>query len=135
MEILSKLAEEFSDNTVTYKVEKPKGARRPDLIPFFHGRSGNLVSYVACSSGQRTVLDVNFLSKIMPRIGLLVMDEFLKHLDPQNHDVCIELIKSMNVGCTIISSHMESIASFNNRTFNLSLNGSGVTIISETNRD
>jgi recombinational DNA repair ATPase RecF/predicted phosphodiesterase len=135
VEILSKLAEEFSDNTVTYKVEKPKGARRPDLIPFFHGKSGNLVSYIACSSGQRTVLDVNFLSKIMPRIGLLVMDEFLKHLDPQNHDVCIELIKSMNVGCTIISSHMESIASFNNRTFNLSLNGSGVTVISETNKD
>lgn len=135
VEILSKLAEEFSDNTVTYKVEKPKGARRPDLIPFFHGKSGNLVSYVACSSGQRTVLDVNFLSKIMPRIGLLVMDEFLKHLDPQNHDVCIELIKNMNVGCTIISSHMESIASFNNRTFNLSLNGSGVTIITETNKD
>mgnify|MGYP003306122958 FL=1 len=78
---------------------------------------------------------VNFLSKIMPRIGLLVMDEFLKHLDPQNHDVCIELIKNMNVGGTIISSHMESIASFNNRTFNLSLNGSGVTIITETNKD
>ena len=84
VEILTKLAEEFSDNTVTYKVEKSKGARRPDLIPFFHGRNGNLISYSACSSGQRTVLDVSFLSKIMPRIGLLVMDEFLKHLDPQN---------------------------------------------------
>ena len=135
VEILTKLAEEFSDNTVTYKVEKSKGARRPDLIPFFHGRNGNLISYSACSSGQRTVLDVSFLSKIMPRIGLLVMDEFLKHLDPQNHDVCIELIKGMNIGCTIISSHMESIASFNNRTFNLNLNDSGVTIISETNKD
>lgn len=132
VEILSKLAEEFSDNTVTYKVEKAKGARRPDLIPFFHGRNGNLISYTACSSGQRTVLDINFLSKIMPRVGLLIMDEFLKHLDPQNHDTCIELIKSMNVGCTIISSHMESIASFNNRTFNLSLNDSGVTIIQES---
>ena len=134
IEILSKLAEEFSDNIVTYKVEKPKGGRRLDLIPFFHNKNGNLVSYVACSSGQRTVLDVNFLSKIMPRIGLLIMDEFLKHLDPQNHDVCVELIKSMNVGCTIISSHMESIASFNNRTFNLSLNDSGVTVISETRK-
>ena len=135
VEILTKLAEEFSDNTVTYKVEKAKGARRPDLIPFFHGRNGNLISYSACSSGQRTVLDVSFLSKVMPRIGLLIMDEFLKHLDPQNHDVCIDLIKGMDIGCTIISSHMESIASFNNRTFNLNLNDSGITIISETNKD
>lgn len=132
VEILTKLATEFSDNSVTYSVEKAKGARKPDLIPFFHGKSGNLISYSACSSGQRTVLDINFLSKIMPRVGLLVMDEFLKHLDPQNHDTCIELIKNMNIGCTIISSHMESIASFNNRTFNLSLNDSGITIISES---
>jgi hypothetical protein len=41
----------------------------------------------------------------------------------------------MDIGCTIISSHMESIASFNNRTFNLNLNDSGITIISETNKD
>ena len=63
------------------------------------------------------------------------MDEFLKHLDPRNHDICIDMISAMNVGCILLSSHMESIASFNNRTFNLSLNGSGVTVISETNKD
>ena len=57
------------------------------------------------------------------------MDEFLKSLDPENHDICIDMISGMNVGCILLSSHMESIAAFNNKSLNLSLNGSGSTII------
>ena len=88
---------------------------------------GNYVDYTACSSGQKTILDINFLSKIITRLGLLVFDEFLKHLSEENHDNCIDVVDSMNIGCILISSHTENITSFNNRQFSLSLDASGVT--------
>ena len=57
------------------------------------------------------------------------MDEFLKSLDPENHDLCVEMIDKMNVGCVMLSSHMETIGKFNNKSMNLSLNDSGSTMI------
>ena len=130
-EIMSRLAEQFSDNQVKYEVITYKFRNKDhlDLASSYRNSTGNWIAYQACSSGQKTVLDVNFLSKIVTRLGLLIMDEFLKHLDPANHEACIELISSMNIGCTMLSSHMESIAAFNNKSCQLELNDSGVTKI------
>jgi DNA repair exonuclease SbcCD ATPase subunit len=94
-----------------------------------YNNNGNWVDYGACSSGQKTVLDIHFLQKIVSRLGLLVMDEFLKHLDGNNHDICLDMINGMNIGCIMISSHMESIAAFNNHTIKLELNNAGLTKI------
>lgn len=125
--ILTNLAEQFTDGQVRYEVIKyTNRGEHLNLESQFYN-NGNWVDYAACSSGQKTVLDVNFLSKVVSRLGLLVMDEFLKHLDAENHDICIELITNMNVGCIMISSHMESIAAFNNKSCKLSLNASGLT--------
>lgn len=130
-EIMTKLAEQFSDNQVKYEVVTYNFRKKDhlDLASYFQN-NGNWVGYQACSSGQKTVLDVNFLSKIVTRMGLLVMDEFLKHLDPFNHDICVDMISSMNIGCIMLSSHMESITSFNNKSCKLELNDSGITKIS-----
>ena len=130
-EIMTKLAEQFSDNQVKYEVITYNFRKKDhlDLASSYKNSTGNWIAYQACSSGQKTVLDVNFLSKIVTRLGLLIMDEFLKHLDPANHEVCVDLISSMNIGCTMISSHMESIAAFNNKSCKLELNDSGVTKI------
>jgi ABC-type multidrug transport system ATPase subunit len=65
-------------------------------------------------------------------MGLLIMDEFLKSLDPENHDLCIDMIDNMNVGCIMLSSHMETIGKFNNKSMNLALNDSGSTVINLT---
>ena len=133
-EIMKSLSKQFSDNYVKYEVIKStvkyrgKLVDKLDLQPSFFN-NGNWVSYVACSSGQQTVVDIDFLSKVVTKMGLLVMDEFLKHLDPFNHETCIEKISSMNIGCIMLSSHMESISSFNNKTCNLELNDSGITKI------
>lgn len=120
--ILTKLAEQFSDDTVSYTVVESivRGIVRLNLESQFNN-NGNLVDYAACSSGQKTILDVHFLQKIVTKLGILVMDEFLKHLDPENHDKCLEMILDMNIDCIMISSHMESIAAFNNKTCRLSL--------------
>ena len=128
---MTKLAEQFSDNQVKYEVITYNFRKKDhlDLASSYKNSTGNWIAYQACSSGQKTVLDVNFLSKIVTRLGLLIMDEFLKHLDPANHEVCVDLISSMNIGCTMISSHMESIAAFNNKSCKLELNDSGVTKI------
>lgn len=129
-EIMTKLAEQFSDNQVKYEVITYNFRKKDHLdLSLSFNNNGNWVGYQACSSGQQTVLDINFLSKIVTRMGLLVMDEFLKHLDPYNHDTCIETIGSMNIGCVMISSHMESITSFNNKSCRLELNDSGITKI------
>ena len=129
-EIMTRLADQFSDNQVEYEVITYNFRKKDhlDLASKFKN-NGNKIAYQACSSGQKTVLDVNFLSKIATRLGILVMDEFLKHLDPANHEICVDLIKSMNIGCTMLSSHMESIAAFNNKSCHLELNDSGVTKI------
>ena len=129
-EILDKLANQFSDNQVKYEVKTYNTYKKDhlDLASYFIN-NGNPVGYQACSSGQQTVLDVNFLSKIVTGMGLLVMDEFLKHLDPYNHDLCIDAISQMNIGCIMISSHMESIAAFNNKLLKMNLNDSGITKI------
>lgn len=128
-EILTRLAEQFSDSMVNYVVKKYTNRGDHLNLESQYFNNGNWVDYGACSSGQKTVLDVNFLQKIVSRLGLLVMDEFLKHLDPENHDVCLEMIGQMNIGCIMISSHMESIAAFNNKSCKLSLNNSGLTKI------
>lgn len=130
-EIMSKLAEQFSDNQVKYEVKTYNFRKKDhlDLVSSYKNSTGNWIAYQACSSGQKTVLDVNFLSKIVTRLGLLIMDEFLKHLDPANHEICVDLISTMNIGCTMLSSHMESIAAFNNKSCKLELNDSGVTKI------
>lgn len=129
-EVMERLTSQFNDNQVNYDVELSEYRRvmHLTLTPKFNN-NGNWVPYAACSGGQKTVLDVHFLSKIIGRTGLLVMDEFFKHLDPGNHDLCIEIISGMNVGCTMISSHMESIQAFNNKTCRLSLSGVGKTLI------
>ena len=129
-EIMSRLASQFSDNQVIYKVERSIFRKKEHLdLSSYYLNNGNEVSYQACSSGQKTILDINFLSKIVTRMGLLVMDEFLKHLDAKNHDICIDMLKEMNIGCILLSSHMESVPAFNNKSITLELNESGVSKI------
>lgn len=127
--ILNKLANEFSDNQVKYEVRKYTNRGEHLNLESMYNNNGNWVDYEACSSGQKTILDVHFIKKIIPRIGALFMDEFFKHLDAENHDACIEALSNMNIGCIMISSHMESIAAFNNKSCKLELNESGSTVI------
>ena len=55
------------------------------------------------------------------------MDEFLNHLDSENHDIVLDLIREMKVDCLILCSHMDSVPSFNNKSIQLTLNDSAIT--------
>lgn len=129
-EIMGRLAEQFSDNQVRYEVYSGKERKKDKLkLLSSFNNNGNWVTYDNCSSGQKTILDIHYLSKIITKMGFLVMDEFLKHLDPLNHDICIDMISQCNVGCVMLSSHMENITKFHNKTCSLELNDNGSTII------
>ena len=129
-EIMTKLASQFSDNQVHYKVEKWSFRRQEHLeLASYFNNNGNDVPYSQCSDGQRTILDVDFLSKIVTRTGIMVMDEFLKYLDGENLDIAVDSIKSMNVGCLFLSSHASGIPKFYNRSLTAKLNESAVTSI------
>jgi hypothetical protein len=41
----------------------------------------------------------------------------------------LEILKTMNVGCIMLTSHAESIPAFNNKTYILSLNENGLSDI------
>lgn len=128
-EIMTRLATQFTDNRVKYEVIRTRRGKieHLDLGSHYVNDGGNEVSYENCSDGQKTILDINFLSKVVTRMGLLVMDEFLKHLDAGNHEICIDLLSQMNIGCILLCSHMESVPAFNNKSIQLSLNESGMT--------
>jgi len=129
-EIMNKLKVQFSDNLVNYTVERRgKGNKEHlSLIPQYIN-NGNYTDYSAASSGQKTLLDLHYLSKIVSRLGLLILDEHLKHLDSSNADIAVEMLKDMNIGCLLLTSHMDSLSAFNNKTCKLSLNNSGSSII------
>lgn len=127
-EIFNKLSKQFSSNLIKYEVERRGKGRleKLSLVPNYNN-SGNLVPISLCSSGQRTLLDIDYLSKIIDRLGLLVLDEFFKNLDNDRLEEVLDILKSMNVGCIMLTSHAESIPAFNNKTYIMTLNESGIT--------
>lgn len=129
-EVMEKLTSKFNDSYVRYEVYnfESRGKQHLTLMPQFCIGS-DWVSYEACSGGQKTIIDIHLLSKIINGAGLLILDEFLKHLDQTSLDLAIETISSMNVGCVMLSSHASNIIAFNNRTCELKLDNTGHTII------
>lgn len=124
-EILKSFAEQFTDNRVEYTVEVTTG-RKDHLNLMSSYRIGdNTVSYQNCSDGQKTFLDIDFMSKVLTKVGFLVFDEALKYLDSKRLEEVIEIIGQMDVGLILLSSHVESLSNFNNRTLNVELDENG----------
>ena len=129
-EIFNRLAVSFSSNTVKYIVDrKGKGKQEHlSLVPHFNN-NGNLVPMQLCSSGQRTLLDVDYMSKIMNRGPILIFDEFLKNLDLSRLEEVLDILKGMDLGCLLLTSHAESLPVFNNKTCLLELGSDGMSNI------
>lgn len=133
-QIMERFAVEFSDNKVAYAAVSTvgRGVRKDhlNLDSSFIINENNKIRYVNASAGQRTVLDLDFLSKIAGRLGLLILDEFLAHLDGNNLSTALGLIKGMNIGTTLLCSHAPDLdPGFYNRIINLQLNKEGTTTI------
>jgi DNA repair ATPase RecN/predicted phosphodiesterase len=129
-EILNKLKDAFSDNNVVYKVVRSgKGAREHlDLVPMFK-KGTDEIEYFSCSSGEKTLLDIHLLDKLISSAGILVLDETLKNLDPDRLFEVLSILGDINVNLLILTSHSEGISGFYNRVINLSINEQGLTEI------
>ncbi len=128
--IINKLKDTFSDNNVTYTVVRVgKGNKEHlSLVPMFK-KGNDEIEYFSCSSGEKTLLDIHLLDKLITSAGILVLDETLKNLDPERLELVLEIIKNMNVNTLILTSHSEGISNFYNRIINLSINDKGLTEI------
>ena len=127
-EIMNQLCAAWSDNNVKYDVVRSGNGKREhlSLLPSYN-KGGNFVIYNTCSSGEKTLLDINLLEKLISSAGLLVLDETLKNLDSSRLEEICEILKNMNVGCLILTSHADSIGAFYNKSISLSLNDNGLT--------
>ena len=127
-EIMNQLCTAWSDSNIKYDVVRSGTGKREhlSLLPSYN-KGGNYINYSAASSGEKTIMDVSLLDKLISSAGLIVLDETLKNLDSSKlEDIC-EILKNMNVGCLILTSHADSIGAFYNKSISLSLNDSGLT--------
>jgi len=122
-EVIKKFANTFSDNLVKYNVglETWRGKQRLKIDPYYNNGS-NWVGLKSCSSGQKGVVGVHFLSKIINgRIGALIMDETFAKLSPDTFEIVMETLQRMDIGLVMLSAHQESVPNFYNKKMNLQL--------------
>lgn len=119
--IMNKLAKSYSDNIVEYEVVRSgkNNRERLSLIPMFK-KGKEKIPYGLASSGEKTILDIHMLEKLIPNSGLLILDEFLKNLDEKKLSIVEEILTSLNVGTLILTSHA-LVGNFYNRLISLSL--------------
>ena len=87
-----------------------------------YNNGSNWVGLKSCSSGQKGVVGVHFLSKIINgRIGALVMDETFAKLSPDTFEIVMETLQKMDIGLVMLSAHQESVPNFYNKKMNLQL--------------
>lgn len=128
-EILKKLADGFSESDIQYKVDSGV-FRNNRFVKFnsFYKVKDKLRIYESLSDGQRTVCDLDFLSKLFSvQVGLLVMDEHLKALDEHNLPKAGEILSRMNVNTILISTHDSNFSHYTRRLL-LELNEKGETV-------
>lgn len=127
-EIMTRISKDFSDDVIRYEVNKYKFRNKDHLdLDVQYNVAGRWVSYQSLSSGQKTMADVNFLSRILVECGLLVFDETLKHLSQTSTEYCLDMMSHMNVHTMILTSHMYGTETFSNKEVALELDSDGLT--------
>jgi DNA repair exonuclease SbcCD ATPase subunit len=130
-QLLKQLADKFSTTEISYDVssEVYRGVRHIYFYSYYVMKSGRKRIYDTCSSGQKIICDLDFLSKLFSvQVGLLVMDEYLKHLDEKNFPKACDILSHMNVNTIVLSTHDDNLTSYN-RKINLRLNESDQTVV------
>ena len=90
---------------------------------------GGLIDYDSLSGGQKVMCDMFFLTRLFEmsgNVGLLMLDETLKDLDPNNLESASQMIKSAPINTVLLVTHSES---FNNYDYKFNVrkeNGSSV---------
>ena len=127
-EILKNLAEAFTELDFQYKVESKMYGGNPKLyFNCFYKVRNSYMPYDNLSDGQKTICDLDFFNRLFSvNVGVLVLDETLRHLDAENYIRAGELIESMNVNTVLISTHDTNYTFYTKRIL-LELDSEGKT--------
>lgn len=115
----------FSDNHVRYEVNITRRgeSRYINILAYLHKKGTEEVSYQGASQGEKCMMDIHFLSNLKVKFGLLILDEFLGNLDPDNHDEALKKMQSLETNLLFVTSHKENIIPFPNRIEATMVNG------------
>lgn len=108
-DILSKIADRLTNEQFKFNVvsERASGAEFFD-VSVQYKVDGEFLKYADLSSGQKTLCDIYFISKIITRGGIFVADEFFRFLDTENHDIASSMVKTIDVNQIIISTQNDN---------------------------
>lgn len=85
------------------------------------------VPYSALSSGQKTLCDLYYISKVVTGVGIVSFDETLRFLDEENLKVAADLIASIKKQNLLVSSHSSNLSLEGSVTLKCELDGSSTT--------
>lgn len=68
------------------------------------------IPYSSLSSGQRTLCDLYYISKIITGVGIVSFDETLRFLDDENLKLSVDLIDSIKKSTLLISTHSSNLS-------------------------
>jgi len=132
--ILQVLADKFNEEetSITYQVDSGVYRNKP-YITFdqYMNVKGRDRLYDSLSSGQKVISDLDFLHRLLVnRVGLIVMDEYLKYSDSDAAQDLQKRVRELNASTIIISTHDDNYVEYTRRLY-LSLSGDGSTVVDE----
>lgn len=107
---LDELTNTFSNSQFRFSTNRAQanGKVVTDMsIEYLVGK--NWVKYPALSSGQKTLCDLYFISKIVTGVGIVSFDETLRFLDDDNMKIASDIIVDIKKQNLIISSHSPNL--------------------------
>ena len=110
--VFSKIAEVMSDTKFIVRTVKTLASKetRIDFDIDYQVTSDLLLPYSELSGGQKTLVDMIFLKKLFKMsggVGMLLLDETLRDLDPDNLEYVSHELKSCNAQTVILVTHVE----------------------------
>jgi len=126
--ILKKLSQIFSSEDFKYDTDSGvfRNAKYLELNQYMKVKK-KFRPYDQLSDGQKTMCDLDFLNNLYSvNMGLLCLDEHLKHLDENNVPLASKILSDLNVNTLIVSSHEDNYTEYTKK-INLSLNELGET--------
>lgn len=121
---LNLLIESLSDEEINFTTYKESlGGKIQFKVSCEYNVDGNYLDFDELSDGQQAYVSLKILSKLskcLPKIGMVTLDEPFKHVDEANITSCIKLLKDVNTNLIILSSHSPSF-NYADRVMNFSL--------------
>ena len=109
--ILDELTKTFSSPSfkfITAKVQANGKVITDMSVSYLVGK--RWIPYSSLSSGQRTLCDLYYISKIVTGVGIVSFDETLRFLDDENLKTAVSLIDTIKYNNLLISTHSSNLS-------------------------